>query len=360
MAEGGALLRRYTDKIRIEGSNPSLSAIDPQCVREVRLQRSVRSIVAWSCALAALAAAPALAQFPDRAVTLVVPFPPGDETDASARLIATKLTERWGRAVLVENKPGNAGVAAAEFVAKAEPDGHVLLIGNLRTQAINPLMKRTLPYDPDRAFAPVSEIAAVPLVLLVHPSIRAQAPRDLAALAKPKSVPLKYASAGNGSLMHLAAALFESVARVQFAHAPYKGEVQAISDLVAGRVDLAFAPLPEVLGHITAGKLRPLAVTSAQRSPALPKLQTVAESGFPGYEVAAWVGILAPAGTPAATIDRIAKDVHRAVTSSDVRHKLDQQGAIAIGGTPAQFKSVIERDRQRYARLIQERAITIE
>ena len=324
------------------------------------MQRSVRFVVAWSCAVAALAAAPALAQFPERAVTLVVPFAPGDETDTSARLIAAKLTERWGRAVLVENKPGDAGVAGAEFVAKSEPDGHVLLIGNLRTQAINPLMKRTLPYDPDKAFAPVSEIAAVPLVLLVHPSIKAQTPRDLVALAKAKAAPLKYASAGNGSLMHLAASLFESVARVQFAHVPHKGEAAAISDLLAGRVDLAFAPLPEVLGHITAGRLRPLAVTSAQRSPALPKLQTVAESGFPGYLVAAWVGILAPAGTPAATLDRIAKDVQRAVTSADVHHKLDQQGAIAIGGTPAQFKSVIERDRQRYARLIQERGITLD
>ena len=360
MAEGGALLRRYTDKIRIEGSNPSLSASDPQCVREVRLQRSVRSVVAGWCALAALAAAPAFAQFPERAVTLVVPFAPGDETDTSARLIAAKLTERWGRAVLVENKPGDGGVAAAEFVAKSEPDGHVLLIGSLRTQAINPLKKRTFPYDPDRAFVPVSEIAAVPLVLLVHPSIKAQTPRDLAALATPKSAPLKYASAGNGSLMHLAAALFESVARVQFAHVPNKGKAAAISDLVAGRADLAFAPLADVLDHINAGKLRPLAITSAQRSPALPKLQTVAESGFPGYLVAAWVGILAPAGTPAATIDRIAKDAHRAVTSSDVRHKLDQEGAIAIGGTPAQFKAVIERDQRRYARLLQERAITIE
>ena len=325
------------------------------------MQRIIlRAFVATSCVLAALAATPALAQFPDRAVTLVVPFAPGDEIDATARLIANKLTERWGRAVFVENKPGDGGIAGAEFVAKAAPDGHVLLIGNLRTQVLNSLTKRTLPYDPDRAFAPVSEIAAVPLVLLVQPSTKAQTPRDLVALAKPKSAPLKYASSGNGSLMHLAAALFESIARVQFAQAPHKGEGAAISDLVAGRVDLAFAPLPEALAYIAGGKLRPLAVTSAQRSPALPKLQTVAESGFPGYLVAAWYGILAPAGTPPATIDRIAKDVQRAVTSAEVRNRLDQQGTIAIGSTPAQFKALIERDRQRYARLVQERAITIE
>ncbi|HEV8096471.1 MAG TPA: tripartite tricarboxylate transporter substrate binding protein [Burkholderiales bacterium] len=324
------------------------------------MQRFLRALVAMSCVFAALAATAARAQFPSRAVTLVVPSAPGGETDTSARLIATKLTERWGRAVLIENKPGNGGIVGAEFVAKAEPDGHVLLMGTVGTQAINPALHRKLAYDPDKAFAPVSLVAEVPLVLLVHPSIKAQAPRDLVALAKPKSAPLKYASAGNGSLMHLAAVLFESLARVPLVHVPHKSDVQAISDLVEGRVQLAFAPLPEVIGHITSGKLRPLAVTSAQRSPALPKLQTVAESGIHGYESAAWVGILVPAGTPAATIDQIAKDVHRAVTSSDVRHKLDQEGAIAVGGTPAQFKSVIERDRQRYARLIQEKGVTLD
>lgn len=308
--------------------------------------------VAW-CALAQ-------AQFPSRAVTLVVPYPPGDEADTSARLIAGKLVERWGRAVLVENEPGGAGVAGAEHVAKAEADGHTLLMGSVVTQAINPSLRRKLPYDPDQAFAPVSLVAEVPLVLLVHPSIKVQAPRDLVGLAKPKSAPLKYGSSRTGGLMHLCAALFESTARVQFAHVPYQGEVQAISDLVAGRIDLSFAPLPEAIGHITAGKLRALAVTSAQRSPALPKLQTVAESGFPGYECSSWIGILAPAGTPAATVEKIAKDIHRAVTASDVRHKLDQEGAITVGGTPAQFKSRIERDRKRYARLIEERKITVE
>jgi tripartite-type tricarboxylate transporter receptor subunit TctC len=319
-----------------------------------------RWCVAAVCAFAAAWCALAQAQFPSQAVTLVVPYPPRDEADTSARLIAGKLIERWGRAVLVENKPGGAGVEGADQVAKANPDGHTLLMGSVGTQAINPSLYRKLPYDPDRAFAPVSLVAEVPLVLLVHPSIKAQAPRDLVAPARPKSAPLKYASSGTGGLMHLCAALFESTARVQFVHVPYKGDGQAISDLAAGRVDLSFAPLPEAIGHITAGKLRALAVTSAQRSPTLPKLPTVAESGFPGYECSAWVGILAPAGTPAATVERIAKDVHRALTASDVRHALDQQGAIAVGSTPAQFKSLIERDRKRYARLIEEKKITVE
>jgi tripartite-type tricarboxylate transporter receptor subunit TctC len=310
----------------------------------------MRFCPALSCLCAALASTPVLAQFPERAVTLVVPSVPGDEADTSARLIATKLTERWGRAVFVENKPGSA----AEFVAKAKPDGHVLLVGNAATQAIRPSLQNKLPYDPERAFAPVSLVAEVPLVLLVHPSSKANTPRDLAAAAAKANPPLKFASSGNGSFMHVAAALFESTARVQLVHVPYKSDGQAISDLVAGNVALAFAPLPEAIGQISAGKLRPLAVTSAQRSPVLPKLRTIAESGFHGYEVASWIGILAPAGTPGATIEKISKDVQRAVTASDLRHKLDQQGAITVASSPAQFKARIDSDRQRYSRLIQE------
>jgi len=314
----------------------------------------MRFCPALSCLCAALASTPVLAQFPERAVTVVVPSAPGDEADVSARLIAAKLTERWGRAVFVENKPG----AGAEFVAKAKPDGHVLLMGGVVTQTISPSLDKKLPYDADRAFAPVSLVAEVPLVLLVHPSIKANTPRDLAAAAAKAKPPLKFASSGNGSLMHMAAVLFESVARIQLEHVPYKSEVQAISELIDGRVTLAFPPLPEALGHITSGKLKALAVTSAQRSPALPKLQTVAESGLHGYEASRWIGVLAPAGTPAATIDKIATDIQHAVRASDVRHKLDQEGAITVGSSPAQFKSRIESDRQRYARLIQEKGIT--
>ena len=349
MAEGGALLRRYTDKIRIEGSNPSLSARDP-IPMELRLNR----FVCCACVLAALAF-PAFAQFPARAVTLVVATPPGGPADVAAKMIATKLIERWGRAVLVDNKPGAAGLA---FVAGAEADGHVLLMGNVATQAIEPSLYKKLPYDAARAFAPVSLVAEVPLVLLVQPSIKAQGPGDVVALARQKPQTLKYSSAGNGSLMHLAAVLFENTTRVQLSHSPQKGEAEALSAVLSGNATLAFAPLTEALGPIAAGKLRALAVTSAQRAPAVPKLQTVAESGFPGYEAASWFGILAPAGTTAAVLDKISKDVQRVATGADVRHKLEQQGAITVGSSPAQFKSRIDSDRQRYGRVIHDRGIT--
>jgi len=298
------------------------------------------------------------AQFPARAVTLIVPSPQGEFADTAARLIAGKLTEYWGRAVLVENKPGSDGIAGADEVAKAKPDGHTLLMGDLRTQALNAALHKKLPHDPGKAFVALSLVAELPLVLLVHPSTKAQSPRELVGLVKPKMPLLKYATSGNGGPMHLAAVVFEGIARVQFQQVSYKSEGQAIAELIAGRVHLAFAPVHESVGHITARKVRALAITSAQRSPALPRLQTIAESGFPGYESSAWIGIVGPAGMPAATVEKIAKDVQRAVGASDLRHKLDQQGVIAIGSSPAQFKSRIERDRQRYSRIIEEKGIT--
>lgn len=311
-------------------------------------------------ALFMLAWGPAHAQFPRRAVTLVVPSPPGGGTDTGARLVARKLTERWGQAAIVENKPGAAGIAGAEHVAKAKPDGYTLLMGDIGTQAINPSLYKKLPYDADNSFAPVSLVAELPLVLLVHPSTSAKSPRGLIALARSKPGQLAYSSSGSGGSMHLAAVLFESMARVQLFHVPHKGVVPAISDLVAGRVNLSFATALESIAHIKAGSVRALAVTSAQRLPSMPALSTVAESGVPGYISTFWIGVLAPAGTPMAIVDKIAKDIHRAVTTPDVQHKLIEQGAVPVGSSPAQFRSLIDSDRRRYGRIIQEKNIAAE
>ena len=311
-------------------------------------------------ALFMIAWGPAHAQFPGRAVTLVVPSPQGGATDTGARLVASKLTERWGQAAIVENKPGASGIVGTEHVAKAKPDGYTLLMGDIGTQAINPSLYKNLPYDANNAFAPVSLVAELPLVLLVHPSVNAKSPRGLIGLAKSKPGQLAYSSSGSGGSMHLAAVLFESMARVQFFHVPHKGVAPAIADLVAGRVNLSFATVLESIGEIKAGNVRALAVTSAQRSPSMPALSTVAESGVPGYISTSWIGVLAPAGTPMATVEKIAKDIHRAVTTPDVQHKLIEQGAVPVGSSPAQFRSLIDSDRRRYARIIQEKKITAE
>lgn len=310
-----------------------------------------------AAALALAMASAANAQFPERAVTLVVPLPQGDIAHTTARLIAGKLTENWGRAVFADTKPGNAGVDALTEAAKAKPDGHVLLIGTVATHALQPLVQRSLPYDAKKAFAPVSMLVEVPMVMLVSSATRAQSPRDLAALPKAKAAELKSVSVGGGHAAHVAALLFETISKIPLVHSVAKDHASALKDVTGTGATVAFVPVHEALEHIKSGRLRALAVTSAQRSPALPKLQTVAESGFTGYEVASWIGVFAPAGTAAATLDRIARDVSRAVTSSDVRHALEQRGVMAIGGTPAQFRARLERDRERYSRLLKEKGI---
>lgn len=306
--------------------------------------------------LALAMASVAHAQFPERAVTLVVPLPQGDIAHTAARLIAGKLTENWGRAVFVDAKPGNAGADALAEAAKATPDGHQLLVGTLATQAIRPSLPGSRPSDARKPFAPVALLIEVPMVVLVNPSTKAQSPRDLASLAKPKTE-LKAVSMGGGSPAHVAALLFEAVSKIPLSLSVTSDHAMALAALAGGSATVGFVPVHEAIEHIKSGRLRALAVTSAQRSPALPKLQTVAESGFTGYEVTSWTGLFAPAGTPEATLERIAKDVSRAVGSSDVRHALEQRGVTVVGGTPAQLRARLERDRERYSRLLKDKSI---
>jgi tripartite-type tricarboxylate transporter receptor subunit TctC len=305
-------------------------------------------------------AAPALAQapYPTKNVTLVVPFPPGGGTDTGARLIAQKLSERWGQPVIVENKPGAAGIIGAEYAAKAKPDGHTLFVGNIGTQSINPSLYKKLPYNTDTAFAPISLIAELPLVLVVNPKIEAKSPADVIALAKSRPGDVTYSTSGSGGSMHLAAALFEKQAGVTMMHVPYKGGGPAIQDLIAGHVNVSFATILETSSYIRSGRLQALAVTSESRSPALPDVPTVAESGLPGFASISWIGLLAPAGTPQPVIDKVAADVRAVVEAPDIRDRLIGQGATPVGSSPAEFKALIEKDRARYAKIIAEKSIT--
>jgi tripartite-type tricarboxylate transporter receptor subunit TctC len=304
--------------------------------------------------------APAFGQekFPTKPVTIVVPFPPGGGTDTGARLISQKLTERWGQQVVVDNKPGAAGSIGATAVAKAKPDGYTLLMGNIGTQSINPSLYKNLPYNPETAFAPVTLIAELPLVLLVNPALPAKSAKELIALAnsKPKGE-MTYSSSGSGGSMHLAGELFEDASGVQLLHVPYKGGGPALVDLIAGHVNLSFATILESFGFVKGGKLRALAVTSDKRSPALPDVPTLAESGLPGYNSISWIGLLAPAGIPQPVIDKIAADVREVLAAADVSQRLIDQGATPVGSSPSQFKSLIENDRQRYAKIIQQKGI---
>jgi tripartite-type tricarboxylate transporter receptor subunit TctC len=298
--------------------------------------------------------------FPQQTVTMIVPFPPGGGTDTGSRLLAQKLSEKWGQQVVVDNKPGAAGIVGLEIASKAKPDGYTIVMGNIGTQSINPSLYKKLPYNPDTAFTPISLVAELPLVLVVNPSTAAKSTGELIAAAKAKPGDFTYSTSGNGSSMHLAAALFENQAGLKLTHVPYKGGGPAIQDLIGGHVTMSFATVLETSGQIKSGKLKPIAVTSDKRSPALPDVPTAAETGLPGYNSISWIGLLAPGGTPQPIVDKIAADVKAVLAEPATRQQFIDQGALPVGSTPAEFKALIDTDRARYGKIIVEKDIKLE
>ncbi len=309
-------------------------------------------------ALLAVAFGASAQTFPTRPVTLVVPFPPGGGTDTGARIVAQKLTSKWGQQVVVENKGGAAGAIGADAVAKAKPDGYTILMGNIGTQAINPTLYKKLPYDPGKAFAPIALVAELPLAMMVNPQVAAKDAKAFVALAKAQPGQLSYSSSGAGGAPHLAAEMFKLATGSYIVHVPYRGGGPAVQDLIAGHVQLSFMTVFEASGHIKAGKLRALAVTSRQRVSALPEVPTLAESAVPGFDSISWIGLLAPAGTPREIVEKISADVREVVAAEDVKARLVELGAIPATNTPAQFAALIEKDQARYAKIIAERGIT--
>ena len=311
---------------------------------------------------AAFACGTALAQgaFPTHAVTMIVPFPPGGGTDTGARIIAQKLGAKWGQTVIVENKGGAAGAIGADTVAKAKPDGYTILMGNIGTQAINPSLYKKLPYDPTTAFAPISLVAELPLAMMVNPAVPATSAKEFVALAKSQPGKLSYSSSGAGGAPHLAAEMFKEATGTFILHVPYRGGGPAISDLLAGHVQVSFMTVLEASGHVKAGKLRALAVTSSKRVGALPDVPTLAETVVPGFNSISWIGLLAPAATPKDVVDKISADVREVLAADDVKAKLLELGAIPSGTTPAQFQQLIGADTRRYAQVIQDKKITVD
>ena len=305
--------------------------------------------------------APCFAQaFPSRPVTLVVPFPPGGGTDTGGRVIAEQLSRRWNQPVIVENKGGAAGQIGADYVAKSRPDGYTLLLGNIGTQAINPLLYPKLPYDADKAFAPVSLVAELPLAMMVHPSVPAKTAAEFVALAKSKPGQMSYSSSGAGGAPHLAAEMFKDQTGSFILHVPYRGGGPAIADLLAGHVQLSFMTVLEASGHIKAGKLRALAVTGDKRVPAFPEVPTLAETVAPGFNAISWIGLLAPAGTPQDLVDRIAADLRAVLSDEPVKARFVGLGGVPRATTPQEFARLIADDKSRYAQIIRSRKITIE
>jgi tripartite-type tricarboxylate transporter receptor subunit TctC len=294
--------------------------------------------------------------YPEKPIRIVVGFPAGGQPDVVARLLGPKYVDAWGTPVLVDNAPGAGGNIAADRVVKAVPDGYTLGLLSQGQIAINPSLYK-LAYDPVKDFAPVSQIYTSTLILVVHNAVPAKSVKELVALAKAQPGGLTFASGGSGSLTHMPAELFKSVAGVDIRHIPYKGVPLAIPDLLSGRVTMMFSPTSIVLPLAREGKLRALALTSLRRSSALPELPTIAESGYPGFEVTGWIGLLAPARTPSAIIRKLHLETVKALALPDLRAKFADLGLEPIGNSPDEFAAVIKSEIPKWAKVIKESGI---
>lgn len=291
--------------------------------------------------------------YPSRTVRFVVPFSAGSTTDILARIVAQKLTEAWRQQIIVDNRPGHGGNIGSAIVAKAAPDGYTILVSAASTLAINASLYRNMPYDTATAFAPITLIAKVTNVLVVHPSLPARSVKDLIALAKSKPGQLSFASGGSGGTQHLSGELFKTMAGIDMVHISYKGSAAAMPDVLGGYVPVIFDGVPQSLPYIKAGKLRPLGVTTAKRSPALPDVPTIAEAALPGYEATAWFGMVAPAGTSKEIIGKLNTQVVSILSTPDMRARLTAQGADSAGNTPAEFSAFIKSEMVKWAKVIQ-------
>ena len=279
-----------------------------------------------------------------------MPFPPGGGADALARIMQPKLTEIWKQPVIIENKPGASGHIGADFVAASPPDGYTMMMSSTAS-----LTEKNV-----AQFAPVTLVSASPYVVVANPKVPAATIRELVEHAKKSPGKLTFGSSGTGAASHLSAELFKSMAGVEMLHVPYKGTGQAVTDLLAGQIDLLFAPAQSVMPHVQAGKLKALAVTSARRSATLPDLPSIAEAGVPGYEAVGWFGLLVPAATPPAVVARLSADANRVLQDPDVKQRMLVLGAEPAGDTPAQFAAFIRNDQSKWSKLMRERGIAPE
>ena len=310
--------------------------------------------------LAATAAAPLKGQgYPAKPVRVVVPFPPGGPVDVVARIVAPRLGEAVGQQVVVENRSGASGTIGTGSVAKSAPDGYTLIVGTTTTLTVAPRLYQNLPYDPARDLQPLSRLAVVPSVLVVHPSIPATSVRELVAFAKAHPGKLTYGSAGPGTAQHLAVELFKQMSRTDILHVPYKGGAPAMADLLGGQIALTIEPLNTALPQLQSGRLRGLAVSTPGRSPALPNLPTISES-LPGYEATLWIGLLGPGGMPSDVTKLLHAATVKSLSAPEVRERLAQQGATPIGDSIAEFAETIRKDTVRWADLVKKLDLRLE
>jgi tripartite-type tricarboxylate transporter receptor subunit TctC len=317
--------------------------------------RVKRSRLAAGLIAAAFFAGSALAQtFPEKPVRFVIGFTPGGPSDILARALGQKLGERWSQQVVVENRPGAGGNLAAEAVAKSAPDGYTWLLGNNSILATNQSLYRKLPYDPVKDFAPVALVAVQPNILVVHPEVKASSVQELISLARQNPGKLNYASSGAGAAAHLAGELFKSMAGVDMVHVPYKGAQPALTDLIAGQVQLMFATSASVIPYMKAGRLRALAVTTAQRSPSVPEIPTISEAGLPGFEATTWHGVVVPSAVSPALVQKLNHDINAVLKEKDLSERLAGLGAEVLTGSPRDFADYIAREIPKWSKVVKD------
>ena len=295
--------------------------------------------------------------YPAKPIRLVVPAAPGGGADFLARIVGVKLGELVGQSVVVENRAGASGTIAADGTAKSAGDGYTVLMGQSTSIVIAPQLYPKLPYDTLRDLKPVTLVAEVPNVMVVHPSVPANTVKELIALAKAKPEMLNFGSSGNGAPSHLAGEMFKSATGTRLVHVPYKGAGPAVNALLAGEIQVMFAPIVAVLPQVKAGRLRALGVTSAKRSAAAPDLPTLAETGLTGYEISSWFGLFVPASTPAAVVDKLFKETNRVLKSPDVIERFAKEGAEPVGSTPAEFNNYVRTEFVKYNKVIKDNGI---
>ena len=311
--------------------------------------RLLAALAAGFIACAALVGGLPATAYPKKPIELIVPFTAGGTTDNIARLISQRFTENWGATVVVNNRPGSGGTIATGMVAKAPPDGHTLLVTTIGF-AITPALHK-LPYDPIKDFAPITELASLPLMLVVNASLPVTNLKEFIALARAKPGALDYASAGVGTSPHLAGEMFKTMAGVDLVHVPYKGNAEVTNAIIGGHVKVYFSLVPASLQHVKNGTLRVLAVTTAQRLPYLPDVPTIAELGFPDYEITSWQGMFAPAGTPKEIVDKINGELVQMLNTPEVRARMAREGADPVGSTPEQFAVRVKSEIEKWAKV---------
>ncbi len=318
------------------------------------LRRPVRTLLACML-LAAAGQVAAQAAYPARSVRFIVPYPPGSGTDIVARMLGQKLAESWGQQVLVDNRPGAGAIIGVDAIAKAAPDGYTIGIADNGPLAINPALYPKLPYNPLRDFAPVTLVANLPFILVVHPSVAANSVAELVALAKARPGQINYASVGNGSAVHLATELLKTRAGIDLVHVPYKGSAPALNGVLSGEAQVMFVNLLSSLQLVKAGKLRALATGTPKRLLAMPDLPTVAEAGVAGYEYLAWFGVVAPAATPRPVIERLNADLRRVIALPEIRDRMINQGGMEpVGGSAESFAALIPAEIEHWGKLVRE------